>query len=111
MFVKSLKSLFALLVLMALVVPAFAKSINKIITVNDETKIVGKTLKPGDYTFKINDNKLTIEVNHRVVAEAAGRWEPRDSKWDADQLVTGPDSQVQEIRLSGEKGVFIITGQ
>ena len=102
MFAKSLKYFAAFLVAAALLVPAFAKNINKIITVSSETKIAGKTLKPGDYTFKVSDNKLTIEVNHKVVAEIAGRWEPRDSKWSADSLVTGPDGQVQEVRLGGE---------
>jgi hypothetical protein len=108
---KSLKSLVAVLAVMALVVPAFAKDINRIITLSSETKIAGKTLKAGDYTFKVSDNKLTIEVNHKVVAESAGRWEPRDSKWSANSLVTGADGQVQEVRLAGEKGVFIVSGQ
>jgi hypothetical protein len=108
---KSLKSLVAFLAVMALVVPALAKDINRIVTITTETKIAGKTLKTGDYTFKISDNKLTIEVNHKVVAEASGKWEPRDSKWPANSLVTGADGQVQEVRLAGEKGVFIVSGQ
>ncbi len=111
MFTKSLKSLFALLVVMVLLVPAFAKGINKTVTLSDDTKIAGKTLKPGDYTFKVDNNKLTVEVNHKVVAEASGRWEPRESKWEVNSLVTGADGQVQEVRLSGEKGVFVVSGQ
>ena len=108
---KSLKYVVALLALMAFAIPSFAKDINRIITLNSETKIAGKTLKTGDYTFKVSGNKLTIEVNHKVVAEASGRWESRDSKWSADSLVSGADGQVQEVRLEGEKGVFIISGQ
>jgi hypothetical protein len=111
MLAKSIKSLLALLAVMMLVAPVFAKGINKIITVNIETKIAGKTLKPGDYTFKIDGDKLTVEVNHKVIAEASGKWEPRDAKWHDDTLVAGADGQVQEVRLSGEKGVFIISGQ
>jgi hypothetical protein len=108
---NSLKNIVALFVVMALAIPAFARDINRIVSLTDETKISGKTLKAGDYTFKVADNKLTIEVNHKVVAEAAGRWEPRDSKWPANAFVTGADGQVQEIRLAGEKGVFIVNGQ
>jgi hypothetical protein len=105
---KSLKYLVAFLAVIALVVPAFATGVNKSVTIDNDTKIAGKTLKPGDYQFRITDNKLIIEVNRKVVVEAAGHWTPRDSKWDSDEFISGPDGQVQEIHLMGEKGVFII---
>ncbi|HEV3220855.1 MAG TPA: hypothetical protein VGZ48_13880 [Candidatus Acidoferrales bacterium] len=108
---KSLRSLVAFLAVMALVVPAFARDINRIVSVPNQTKIAGKTLKAGDYTFKVSDNKVTIELNHKLVAEASGRWEPRDSKWASDSLVVGADGQVREIRFGGEKRVFIVSGQ
>jgi hypothetical protein len=108
---KHLKSLAAFLVMMALVVPAFARDINKIVAVPDQTKIAGKILKAGNYTFKVNENKVTIEAKGKIVAEAAGRWEPRDSKWASDSFVTGADGQVREIRFAGEKRVFIVNGQ
>ncbi|HUK29670.1 MAG TPA: hypothetical protein VLV89_01065 [Candidatus Acidoferrum sp.] len=105
---KSLKYLVAFLAVMTLVIPAVAKDITKGVTILNETKIAGKILKPGDYNFKISDTKLIIEVNHKVVAEVAGHWTPGDTKWDADEFRSGPDGQVQEIRLMGEKGVFIV---
>jgi len=110
MLAKSLKYFMAFLFAAALVVPAFVKEINKIITLSGETKIAGKTLKAGDYTFKVTGDKLTIEVNHKVVAEASGKWEPRDSRWTSDSLVTGTDGQVQEVRIGGEKGTFVLSG-
>jgi hypothetical protein len=101
----------AFLAVMALVVPAFAKDINKGVTLDDSIKIAGKTIKPGDYNFRVTDNKLTIEMNHKVVAEVAGRWESRDVRSDADEFKTGADGQVVEVHLMGEKGAFIVSGQ
>jgi hypothetical protein len=108
---KSLRSLVAFLAVMALVVPAFAKDINRIISLPNQTKIAGKTLKAGDYAFKVSDTKLTIEMNNKVVAEAAGHWEPRDKKVASDGFSAGADGQVREVHFSGEKRVFIVTGQ
>ncbi len=111
MVAKTLRSLVSFLVVMALVVPAFAKDINKVLALPDQTKIAGKTLKGGDYTFKVTENKVTIEINRKVVAESAGHWEPRDNKSADDGFITGDDGQVQEIHFSGEKRVFILSGQ
>jgi hypothetical protein len=108
---KSLKSVVAFLVLLAFIVPAFAKEINRTISLPDQTKIAGKTLKRGDYTFKVSDTKLTIEMNNKVMAEATGRWEPRDKKVATDGFSTGADGQVQEVHFAGEKRVFVVTGQ
>jgi hypothetical protein len=108
---KYLRSVAALLVVIALVVPAFARDINKIVAVPDQTKIAGKVLKAGDYTFRVNDTKVTVESKGKVIAEATGRWEPRDTKCPSDSFVTGADGQVREIRFAGEKRVFVVSGQ
>ncbi len=108
---KSLKSMAAFLMVMAFVLPAFARDINRIVAVPDQTKIAGKVLKAGDYTFKVSDTKMTIESKGKIVAEAQGRWESRDSKWASDTLLVGADGQVHEVRFGGEKRVFIVNGQ
>jgi hypothetical protein len=105
---NSWKSFVAILALAALVSPAFAKSVVKIITINGTDKVAGKELKHDDYTFKVDDTKLTVELRHKVVAEANGRWEPRDKKNDTDTLITGTDGQIQELRFAGEKRAFVI---
>jgi hypothetical protein len=109
--VKSLKSLIVVLALVALAIPAFAKEINRVLTISNQTKVAGKTLKGGDYSFKVSDTKLTIMQNSKVVAEATGRWEPRDKKVAADGYSTGSDGQIQEVHFSGEKRAFIVAGQ
>jgi hypothetical protein len=108
---KYLRPLVAFFVVMALVIPTFARDLNRIVAVPDQTKIAGKVLKAGDYTFKVNDNKVTVESRGKIVAEATGRWEARDSKWSSDSFVTGADGQVREIRFAGEKRVFVVSGQ
>jgi len=97
------------LALSVLVIPAFAKPVVKTITITSSQKIAGKELKSAEYTLRVDDTKLTVELRHKVVAEATGRWEPRDRKNDADTLVAGPDGQILELRFSGEKRVFVIS--
>jgi hypothetical protein len=102
------KSLSMVLMIAMLVIPAFAKPVMKTITISDSRKIAGKELKNNDYTFKVDDTKLVVELKHKVVAEATGRWEPRDQKNDGDALVTDADGQILELRFAGEKRVFVI---
>jgi hypothetical protein len=104
----SWKSIFAVLALAALVMPAFAKPVSMVINIANNQKVAGKELKSDAYTFKVDDTKLTVELKHKVVVEAAGRWEPRDQKIEANSIVFGSDGQVQELRFSGEKRVFVI---
>jgi hypothetical protein len=107
---NSWKSLFAVLTLAVLVMPAFAKPETRIITINGTTKIAGKELKNDDFAFKVDDTKLVVVKGSKVVAEATGRWEPRDKKYDTDTVVTGADGQIQELRFAGEKRAFVISG-
>src|ERR1019366_3980438 len=102
------RSLLSVLALAVLAMPAFGKPVMKTITISDSRKIAGKELKNNDYTFKVDDTKLVVELKHKVVAEATGRWEPRDQKNDGDALVSGADGQILELRFSGEKRVFVI---
>ena len=108
---RYLKFVVTVLAVMAFVIPAFAKDINKTISLPDQTKIAGKTLKGGDYSIKVSETKLTIAMNNKVVVEAAGRWEPRDKKVAADGFSTGSDGQISEIHFSGENRVFLVAGQ
>jgi hypothetical protein len=105
---NSLKSLAAVVALAVMVMPAFAKPESKIITLAEPEKFAGKQLREGDYTFKIDDNKVTIEMKHQVVAEVTGHWVPTNQKWEYDTFIAGADGQVNEIRLSGEKRTFMV---
>ena len=107
---NSWKYFVAVVGLSVMLVPAFAKPVLKTVDPVSPQRVSGKELREGSYIFKIDDTKLTILLKNKVVAEAEGRWEPRDSKVEHDTFVSGPDGQIQEIRFAGEKRIFVISG-
>jgi len=102
------KPFIGILALAALVTPAFAKTITKIITIAGKETLSGKELKNDDYTFKVDDSKVVVELHHKVVAEATGHWEARPAKYESDTVVTADNGQIQELRFGGEKRAFVI---
>jgi hypothetical protein len=102
------KSFVAVAALAVLISPVFAGTVRRIITIHGVQTLSGKELKNDDYTFKIDDGKLVVELHQKVVAEANGKWESRDKKYDTDTIVTDGDGKIQEIRLGGEKRAFVI---
>jgi hypothetical protein len=103
------KSVVSVMALAVLVSPVFAKPVVKVFTISNNQKIAGKELKSDEYTFRVDDTRVVVELRHRVVAEATGRWEPRDKKNDNDIFVSGADGQIIELRFAGEKRVFVIS--
>jgi hypothetical protein len=99
----------ALLAALALAIPAFAKPVNKTITITNPAKVGKYDLKAGEYRLLIDGNKATIQQGKRLVAETAGRWEERDAKAYADSIVTDDHGQVLEVRFNGQKQVFVIS--
>jgi hypothetical protein len=107
---NGLKPLVAVAALAMLVTPAFAKTDTRIITISGTDKISGKELKNDDFTFKVDDTKVVVVKGSKVVAEATGRWEPRDKKYDTDTVITDSNGQIQELRFAGQKRAFVISG-
>ena len=106
---KYVKYLLAFLVVAVLIVPVFADTVTKMITISTTTKISGTDLKQGEtYAFKVDENKLTVEKDHKVVAEATGRWEECEDKWKFNSFVHDENGQVIEVRFGGEKRCFKI---
>jgi hypothetical protein len=104
---NTLKPFILVLALAGLVTPAFAKSVVKIIMIAGPQSVAGIQLKNNDYTFRVDDTKLVVELHHKVVAEATGHWEPRPEKYHADMLVSTDAGQIQELRFAGEKQAFV----
>jgi hypothetical protein len=102
------RSLAAVLALAMIVAPAFAKPVTKVITIADHQKISGKQLNNDEYTFRVDDTKLVVTLKNKVVAEATGRWEPRDTKYAGNAVVSDADGQIIELRFDGEKRAFVI---
>jgi len=99
----------ALLAIVALAVPAFAKPLAKTINIPQAAKLGKADLKAGEYRLLIDGNKATVQLGKRVVAESEGRWEDRDTKSEYDAVLLDNNGQVKEVRFSGQKRVFVFS--
>lgn len=106
---NSLVRFAALLAVLALAIPAFAKPFTKTINISQSAKVGKATLQAGEYRLVIDGNKATVEKGRQTVAESEGRWEDRDAKSSYDSVLLGPDGQVREVRFSGQKRVFVFS--
>ena len=97
----------ALLAVVAVTVPLFAKPISRTINI-PQTARIGKTdLQAGEYRLRIDGDKATLQKGNEVIVEGQGRWEDRDTKSQYDSLLLGEGGQVKEVRFAGMKQVFI----
>ena len=102
------KSLIVVLALAILVMPVLADTMIKHVEMTGTHKIAGKEMKADIYTFKVDDTKVVVELRHKLVGEANGRWEPCDTKHRLTTVVAGDDGSIHELRFAGEKRTFII---
>ena len=99
----------ALLAVVALAVPVFAKPVSKTINIAQAAKVGKADLKAGEYRLLIDGNKATVEKGKQVVAESEGRWEDRDVRSSYDAVLLGDNGAVKEVRFSGQKRVFVFS--
>jgi hypothetical protein len=97
----------ALLAVIALAVPVFAKPVSKNINIPQAAKVGKADLKAGEYRLLIDGTKASVQKGKQVVAESEGRWEDRQSKSQYDAVLLGEDGQVKEVRFSGQTRVFV----
>ena len=98
-----------LLVALAMVVPTFAKPFTTTINISQAAKLGHASLEAGEYRLSIDGNKATVQKGKNTVAEGEGRWEERDSKSQYTSILLGQDGQVREVRLAGQKRVFVFS--
>jgi hypothetical protein len=106
---NSLLRSIALLAVIALAVPTFAKPLVKTINIPQAAKIGKADLQAGEYRLMIDGSKATVQRGRNVVAESEGRWEDRESKSNYDAVLLGDNGQVKEVRFSGQKRVFVFS--
>ena len=99
----------ALLAVLALAVPLFAKPFSRTLNITQSAKVGKADLKAGEYRLLIDGNKATVEKGKQVMAEAEGRWEDRDAKSSYDSVLLGENGQVKEVRFAGQKRVFVLS--
>ena len=97
----------ALLAVIALAVPAFAKPLSKTINFTQAAKLGKSDLQAGEYRLLIDGNKATLQKGKAVIAESEGRWEERETRSNYDSVLIGENGQVREVRFSGQKRVFV----
>src|SRR5215470_2416851 len=103
--VHSVSRIAALLVALAMVVPAFAKTIS----LSQAAKFGKASLQAGEYLLSIDGNKATVQKGKNTIAESEGRWEERASKSDYTSILVGENGQVREVRFAGQKKVFVFS--
>ena len=104
------QSLLANLVLagaLAVAVPAFAKPMSTNLPITHDMKVGQTEVKAGDYRFLIDGNHLTVMNGKKLVAEAEGRWEERDTKSQYNAVVSN-EGKITELRFEGKKTVFVL---
>jgi hypothetical protein len=106
---KSVLRSLALLAVVALAVPVFAKPYSKMINITQAAKFGKADLQAGEYRLLIDGNKASVQKGKNVVGESEGRWEDRDSKSNYDAVLLGENGQVKEVRFSGQKRVFVFS--
>src|ERR1700736_409588 len=93
----------ALLVVVGLAVPSFAKPISKTITISQSAKFGKADLQAGEYRLLIDGSKVTVQKGKKVLAEAEGRWEERELKASNSSVLLGSDGTVKEVRFAGDR--------
>jgi hypothetical protein len=99
----------ALLAVVALAVPVFAKPVSKTINIPQAAKLGKADLKAGEYRLLIDGTKATVQKGRQVVAESEGRWEDREAKSEYDAVLLDENGTVKEVRFSGQKRVFVFS--
>lgn len=98
----------ALLLVVGLAVPAFAKPISKTITISQAAKFGKADLQAGEYRLLIDGSKVTVQKGKNVLAEAEGRWEEREMKASNSSVLLGSDGTVKEVRFAGDRRVLVL---
>jgi hypothetical protein len=106
---NSLLRSLALLGLIALAVPVFAKPVSKTINIPQAAKVGKADLKAGEYRLLIDGTKATVQKGKEVLAQSEGRWEDRETKSAYDAVLLDENGQVKEVRFSGQKRVFVFS--
>lgn len=77
------------------------KSTTTTMNILNPTSLSGKEIKPGSYRVTVDDAKVTLERDGKVVAEAAAQWKDAPSKADYSMIVKD-EHGIKEIHFAGK---------
>jgi hypothetical protein len=78
------------------------------VTLFQDSKVNGKSLKPGEYRLEVKDNAVVLK-NKKDVTEAAARTETSAKKFSDTSVLYNNKDEVTEIRLGGTTTKIILT--
>ena len=78
------------------------------VTLYQDSKLNGKTLKPGEYRLEVKDNAVVLR-NKKDSTEAAARTETNAKKFSGTSVLYNDKDEVTEIRLGGTTTKVILT--
>jgi hypothetical protein len=78
------------------------------VTLYQDSKLNGKTLKPGEYRLEVKDNAVILKSN-KDTTEAAARTETNAKKFSGTSVLYNDKDEVTEIRLGGTTTKVILT--
>ena len=92
---------------LALAIPAMADTLSKGITLYNPAKLGGAELKAGDYWLLFDGAKVIVKQGKKVVAEAKAEWVDVTTASQGDSIIMDNGS-ISEIRIGGRKRVIKI---
>lgn len=95
----------AVLLALALAVPAFADTYKRNLTLADPAKLGSTELKPGDYTLQFDGSKITLKQGKKVIAEAPAEWVDVKFEVRGDTVIIDK-GVITEVRIEGKKRVI-----
>ena len=97
--------LLAVILGLALAMPAMADTLSKGITLYNPAKLGGTELKAGDYWLLFDGAKVTLKQGKKVVAEAKAEWVDVTTASQGDSIIVD-NGAISEIRIGGRKRVI-----
>jgi hypothetical protein len=100
---KHLANCLAVLAMLALAAPVFAKSVSQTIALTQPAKIGDASLKPGNYKFvaDLNSDQVRVEHNGKLVASLVGKTVNLNNKSPYNAVVFN-GRRIHEIQISGK---------
>jgi hypothetical protein len=92
----------------ATVALAVASAATYNVTLYQDSKLSGTTLKPGDYRVEVKNNTVILK-GHKETAQVAVRTETNDKKFTGTSVLYNDKDEVTEIRLGGTTTKLILT--
>jgi hypothetical protein len=100
-------SFIALGLILALAVPAMAKTVKATMTLSSPAKVAGTMLDAGEYNVEAGETKVIFKKGSKTVAEAPAKWAEMENKANFSGFIIS-DETVKEIRFAGNKNYIVL---